>query len=215
MRHQKTVLALAVLVLVLVGGSAYLLFWEDEPVAPGNGATVAQAPPPTGTVLWIPNVNEQDNERCAPAYDGSTVVDGRADKKYRPTACEPVPVLAIPIDGPCPVDPNNGVIGAPSDWTHGCSYQHDKGGLAYLGHSVRGPRAGAFEYIHELRPGQEVMVDDFEYTVVSVNKFRADGLPQRLWAKGHFSLITCFMDASADAGGEITTNTVVELTDQP
>lgn len=214
MNYKKTARAVAVLVLALIGTFAYQLFWQDEPGNPGNGAVVATLPPPTGTVLIIPNTNARGNERCAPTYDGSTVVNGTADRRYRPTGCEPAPVLRIPIDGACPIDPNNGVIGAPSDWTHGCSYQHDEGGLAYLGHSVRGRRVGAFEHLHELRPGQEVMVDDVVYTVVTVNRFRADGLPQRLWAEGHFSLITCFIDATANAGGEITTNTVVELTDQ-
>lgn len=213
MKDKKNLTILALLLLLIGGGLFYFLQLDKEKEF--KPATVKELPPVSGVTLDIPNTDARGNPRCAPEYDGSTVADGHASKEYKPTDCEPVEILRIPIDGPCPIDPNTGVIGAPSDWTHGCSYKGEEGGLAYLGHSVRGPRTGAFERIHELQVGQLVEVEDKVYAVAAVNKFPANALPHRLWTKGHFSLITCFIDSAADAGGEITTDTVVELTDEP
>lgn len=214
MKDKKN-LTIVVLLLLLAGAAGYYFLSKDDEPSQGPGtATVEQLPAPEGVVLTLPNTDADGNERCAPEYDGSTVDNGTASKKYKPTDCKPVAILEIPIDGPCPIDPNTGVIGAPSDWTRGCSYKGEEGGMAYLGHSVRGPRVGAFERIHELQPGQLVKVDEKVFKVVAVNKFRADNLPHRLWTKNHFSLITCYIDAAAEAGGEITQDTVVELTDE-
>lgn len=208
-RKKKTLIAL--LILLLLGGATYYLL--NRPNETPRAATVQTPPKLKGSVLELPNTAPDGSKRCAPEYNGSVVRDGFATKKYKPGACERVGILEIPINGACPIAPGTGVIGAPSNWLEGCSYKHKEGGVAYLGHSVRGPAVGAFERISELQVGQKVKVDGRVYTVASVGRFPADNLPSRLWQKGHFSLITCYISAQADAGGPILADDVVELTD--
>lgn len=206
---------LFVLIMGLIGGGYIFLNNKDKAVLTPEEQTVLKLPAASGVILELPNLDQNGRPKCVPKYDGSEVVDGTASAKFdaEKLKCEPVKVLEIPISGPCPVGAD-GVIGAPNDWTTGCSHSTEEGGRMYLGHSVRGPRTGAFEHIHELQVGQKVKVEDRVFKVISVSKVPTSQLPTRIVKKNHFSLVTCFMDANADAGGEVTLDTVVELTDK-
>lgn len=162
-----------------------------------------------GSTITIPNVNYSGNPRYTPEYDGTDPQDLEEDSEGKLSE-ERSETLTIPITGECPVDENN-IIGAPEDYTTGCRYEAERGGVAYLGHSVRGPRTGAFERVAELEVGDKVLIDDREFEVARVSDFPVDKLPDYLWNPGVLSLVTCTIDSQSDAGGDWTTDTVVSL----
>lgn len=211
--NRKPLILVAVLALIAgLLGAGFYIKGASEPEAPP--LTVERMPDLTGVNLTIPFTDEFGKALCKPVYDGAEIENGEADKKYEPGTCEPVTELKldIPLNGKCPIN-EDGSIDAPSDYTTACSHADKRGGVAFLGHSVRGPRMGALERIHLLKEGDIVRVGDDTYQVAKVGRWPASNLPDRLWDKGHVSLITCFLDAKAEIGGEIVQDTVVELTD--
>lgn len=215
-KRRPWALLFAIPVLIgLVGVGAFWYLNRDSGAVESEMPYVGTYPDKDGSALVIPNVDKNGNALPPSCYDGSKVRDGHASKEFNPKNLEcpeNQTVLTIPIAGPCPIEPD-GAIGAPDDYTTGCYYESDEGGLSYLGHSVRGERVGAFERINELEPGQIITAGGHKYEVAEVGKYPADNMPSFLWKKGHFNLITCYLDAAADAGGKITSNVVVTLND--
>lgn len=211
-KRKPIVLIVALIIIAGLIGTGLFIKYRVDVAAPN--LTVEKAPSLTGVNLTIPFTDEQGQPLCKPVYDGSTQANRDAGQPRKKVGCDLITKLQldVPLNGQCPIA-EDGSIGAPSDYTTACSYEDERGGIAFLGHSVRGPRMGALERIHLLSPGDVVKVGDQTYKVANVGRYPASNLPNRFWQKGHLSLVSCFIDGKADAGGSITTDTVVELTD--
>lgn len=204
---KKLALLLAFLVVIgaAIGGTVWFMNKDkNKPIQPIPGASAPELT--KGIILKVPKGSQQVSqykEGIHPSNVGElkpTPIKGSED------------IFKIEIDGPCPIK-KDGHIDAPADWTKGCYYQDKRGGLAFLGHSVRGPVVGAFELINTLKPGQQVIVGEKKYKVVRAGSFPNDKLPNYLWQKGRVSLITCTDSADMEAKGKWTHDTVVSLTD--
>lgn len=210
-QNSRTKLWSILAILAVVAGGLGYHFLSRPGTPHKEQITVKELPPLSGAELIVPNLDESGDPLSKTCYDGSEIVDGKASKKYDPKACQGVATeLVIPVVGDCPIE-EDGAIGAPSDYTTACSHADERGGMAYLAHSVRGPRVGALERIGLLKQGDSVTVDGKPYTVETVSFYPTTKIPNRTWGPNKFSLITCLIGPKQDAGGEIVQDIVVEL----
>lgn len=162
-----------------------------------------------GASIMVDNTDRSGNPLPIPVYDGSDPLDEDSIDNPQQYSEEKAASFKVPIVGECKV--NNNVIEPPSNYLHGCWWQSPDGGIQYTGHSVRGPRVGAFEKLAELKVGEIVEISGVQYKIAKKMNVSNEKLPNFIMQDGVLSLVTCLTDPLVDEGGEFTRNVIMIL----